>query len=60
MDEKRTHLIPPSAEEPTNGDSLDVEWGENHQERILENAARSESERHDCKGRKCETAFDKL
>ena len=42
------------------GENLDVEWGETHQERMLEKPSRSESVRHDCKGRHCDTAFDKL
>lgn len=38
---------------------LDVEWGENHQERILDNSPRAKSERHACKGPGCVKAFEK-
>ncbi len=50
----------PRAEEPRVGDTLDIEWGETKQERIVERTSRSGSARHRCKGRHCETAFDKL
>jgi hypothetical protein len=47
-------------EERIQGENLDVEWGENLQERILEKLSGRDSERHDCKGSRSETAFDKL
>ncbi len=47
-------------EERIKGENLDVEWGENHEERILDDTPRNKSIPHDCKGRHCDTAFDKL
>jgi hypothetical protein len=41
-------------------EELDTEWGETHQERIVERSPKSKSSRHVCKGRGCETAFEKL
>ncbi len=36
-----------------------VEWGENKEERILDDSPRHKSARHICKGRGCDTAFEK-
>ena len=43
---------------PQAGEKLSVEWGETLQER--REASRDESDRDNCKGEHCETAFDKL
>ena len=59
MNEKKVHTSY-SGDERTQGENLDVEWGENRQERILDKTSRSDSARYDCKGSRCETAFDKL
>ena len=37
-----------------------VEVGENHQERMVDHSERHKSLRHECKGRHCDTAFEKL
>lgn len=37
-----------------------VETGENHEERIVDDSRKHGSLRHDCKGRGCDTAFEKL
>ena len=37
-----------------------VEFGENHQERIVDYTERHDSLGHECKGRHCDTAFEKL
>lgn len=49
-----------SSEVHSPGENLDIEWRENHEELILEQSSRTDSERHTCKGRRCDTAFDKL
>ena len=46
--------------EPNTGEKIPIEWGETHQERIIESSRRSASARHTCKGRQCITAFEKL
>ncbi len=38
----------------------DAQWGENKQERILDDAPRHKSERHACKGPQCGGVFDKI
>ncbi len=62
MDDKKktTKSAPAPIESHREGDNLDVEWGETNQERIVERTSRSASKRHRCKGRQCNTAFDKL
>lgn len=60
MEDKKARVLPQSGQEHQKGDNLDVEWGENHQERILEKPSRSDSEPHRCKGPHCESAFEKL
>ena len=37
-----------------------VEWGENCQERIVDHGPRHQSLRHTCKGRGCDSRFEKL
>jgi hypothetical protein len=37
-----------------------VTWGETKQERIVDRSPRNRSARHTCKGRGCDTAFEKL
>ncbi len=59
MKTKKT-ITDSTVEERPKGENLDVEWGQTHQERILEKPSRSESARNNCKGRHCDTAFDKL
>jgi hypothetical protein len=49
-----------SSEQYSHGENLDIEWGENHEELIFEQVSRSDSQRHICKGRRCDTTFDKL
>ena len=36
-----------------------VEWGETHQERILDHSSKRKSARHVCKGPSCVKAFQK-
>ncbi len=38
----------------------DVEWGETAQERILDRTPKHRSAQHRCKGRHCDTGFEKL
>lgn len=38
----------------------DVEWGENHEERMVDHSERHGSLRHICKGRGCGDRFEKL
>lgn len=40
-------------------DLQNIEWGENHQERIIDDSPKHNSARHMCKGPKCVNAFEK-
>lgn len=37
-----------------------VEYGENNEERMVDHSERHKSLRHECKGRHCDTAFEKF
>ena len=51
--------VPEATKEPSenskNGDKVDIQWGES-----MEPDLESESTDHLCKGRHCETAFEKF
>jgi len=52
----KSHII-----EDALADELEnVEWGEDNQERMVDHSERHKSLRHECKGRHCDTAFEKL
>jgi len=47
-------------QESLSDELANVELGENHQERMVDHSERHNSLRHQCKGRHCDTAFEKL
>lgn len=59
MEEKKIQTQ--TLSEETVSDELEnVEWGENCQERMVDHCERHKSLRHICKGRGCDTSFEKL
>ncbi len=60
MDKEKKVQTQTLSEESLSDELENVEVGENHQERIVDHSERHKSLRHECKGPKCDTAFDKL
>ncbi len=60
MDKEKKVQTNTLSEESVSEELANVEWGEDHQERMVDHSERHKSLRHECKGRKCDTAFEKL
>lgn len=60
MAEHKKESLQDVLKESVQEDIENVEWGENCQERLVDHCPRHKSLRHVCKGRGCESGFEKL
>lgn len=58
--EKAKKVQPDPVKEKVTDELENVEWGETHEEKMVDHSPKRNSLRHECKGRHCDTAFEKL